>query len=858
MSQALLRPAAGVRDRSSRGGRPAATGKFFTRDGRKLQLRGVTYGPFSPGTGGEPVPERSVVDADVHRMAAAGVNCVRTFTTPPPWFLDLAGDAGLGVLVTVPWPQHVRFLDDMASAAAARLAVRTAAQSLGAHPALFGLLVGNEIPPDVVRWHGPERVRAFLAALVDEARQHAPDTLVSYATFPPTEYLDVAELVDFLAVNVYLHDEAAFRRYLGRLHSLAERKPLVLTELGVDSASHGLEGQARMLDWMLPAAFDCGVAGTFVFAWTDDWHTGGAQIDAWPFGLVDAGRQPKPALASVARVYQAALPLPLEAPPAVSVIVCVRNGAATIDACLEGCRTLAYPNLEIVVVDDGSTDDTAARIDAARQRWGSEPDAPALVIVRQPPRGLGAARNAGAAAAGGEVLAYTDADCMPDADWLRYLVGTLVRAGVAAVGGPNLPPAPPARVPAAVGSAPGGPTHVLLDDETAEHVPGCNMAVRRAVLDEVGGFDPQFHTAGDDVDLCWRLQDRGHRIAFSPAALVWHHSRHTAGAYLRQQMGYGRAEAALFFRHPDRFNVLGQSVWRGRVYGGLTGTLLSTRPIIYYGTFGRAPFQTLYESPGSLLWYLPFTPEWTAAVLVIGLASLAVPRILPLALVGLCITAGSALVSAWRAVLPPPWDDVRSRLVLAVLTWLGPLVRGFQRHRWRWRRLDAAEPPSALLPGRAPWRLGFVGCYWSERGVEKGTVLAGVLRHLEPRGYVSTVDSGWRAVDLEVRRGLWSRAEVLGATEDHGGARRLVAVRVRARPTPLAWMAAAVFGVVAAAAMLASQHEVAAMGGVLAGAQLALMAWENARLVDVIEHAVDVASAELGLVAVGAEDRARS
>jgi hypothetical protein len=71
-------------------------------------------------------------------------------------------------------------------------------------------------------------------------------------------------------------------------------------------------------------------------------------------------------------------------------------------------------------------------------------------------------------------------------------------------------------------------------------------------------------------------------------------------------------------------------------------------------------------------------------------------------------------------------------------------------------------------------------------------------------------------------------------------------------------MAAAVFGVVAAAAMLASQHEVAAMGGVLAGAQLALMAWENARLVDVIEHAVDVASAELGLVAVGAEDRARS
>jgi len=266
----------------------------------------------------------------------------------------------------------------------------------------------------------------------------------------------------------------------------------------------------------------------------------------------------------------------------------------------------------------------------------------------------------------------------------------------------------------------------------------------------------------------------------------------------------------------------------------------------------------LYESPASLLWYLPFTPEWTAAVLVSGLASLAMPQLLPLALVGLCTTAVSALVSAWRAELPPPFTDVRSRLLLALLTYLGPLLRCFQRHRWRWRRLDAAELPSALLPGRAPWRLGLVGRWWSELGVEKGAVLGGVLRYLEPRGYVTTVDSGWRAVDLEVRRGLWSRAEVLGATEDHGGPRRLVAVRVRARPTPLAWLAAGVFALVAVAGVLMGGNEVAAMGSVLLGAQLALVAWENARLVDVIEHAVDLASAELGLTAVAAGDRTRS
>jgi len=856
MSQALLRPTPGVGDRPSRSGRPTVAGKFFTRQGRKLRLRGVTYGPFRTAEHGAAFPAQRVVEADVHRMASIGANALRTFTTPPAWLLDVAGDAGLDVLVTVPWPQHVRFLDDQRSVAAAREAVRAAARAVGRHPALLGLLVGNEIPPDIVRWHGAERVRAFLALLIDEARQQAPETLVSYATFPPTEYLEVADLVDFLAVNLYLHEEGAFRRYLGRLHNLAERKPLVLTELGVDSATHGLDGQAAMLDWMLPAAFDCGVAGTFVFAWTDDWHTGGSQIEGWPFGLVDAARAPKPALASVARVYRAGLPLPLAVTPRVSVVVCVRNGVATIDDCLDACRRLAYPDLEIVVVDDGSTDGTGARVAAAVERWAGDPAAPPLLVVRQRPLGLGAARNAGATAASGEIVAYTDADCMPDADWLRHLVGTMQRAGVAAVGGPNLPPPPPSRVPAAVGSAPGGPTHVLLDDETAEHVPGCNMAVRRSVLQDVGGFDVQFQTAGDDVDLCWRLQDRGHRIAFSPAALVWHHSRRTIGAFLQQQMGYGRAEAALFFRHPDRFNVLGQSRWRGRVYGGLTGTRLSTRPIIYYGAFGGALFQTLYESPASLLWYLPFTPEWAVATLALGLGALAVPRLVVLALLGVAVTATAAVVSAWRAPLVAPFDDLRSRLVLAALTYLGPLLRGFQRHHWRWRRLDAAGAASPSVPARGRWRLAFVGRYWSERGVEKGELLAGVLRYLEPRGYVTTIDSGWRPVDLEVRRGLWSRAEVVSATENHGGRRRLVAVRTRARPTPLAWLAIALFAALALAGIAGNARDLAGMGGLFALAQAALVAWENARLVDVIAHALVAAAAELEMQPVASESRA--
>ena len=86
---------------------------------------------------------------------------------------------------------------------------------------------------------------------------------------------------------------------------------------------------------------------------------------------------------------------------------------------------------------------------------------------------------------------------------------------------------------------------------------------------EIGGFDPIFHRAGDDVDVCWRLQQRGYRIGFSPPGFVWHYRRSTVAAYLRQQSGYGEAEAMLVRRHPEYFNLFGGSVWQGRIYTGV-------------------------------------------------------------------------------------------------------------------------------------------------------------------------------------------------------------------------------------------------------------------------------------------------
>ena len=151
-------------------------------------------------------------------------------------------------------------------------------------------------------------------------------------------------------------------------------------------------------------------------------------------------------------------------------------------------------------------------------------------------------------------------------------------------------------------AAPGQPTHVLESDQVAEHIPGCNMAFRREALEAINGFDPQYRKAGDDVDVCWRLQQAGYWITFAPGAFVWHHRRQSPRAYLRQQAGYGEAEALLRFKHPDQFNGRGDGKWRGVLYGAsLPGPAARPSAIIYRGTFGTGLFQCLYQ-PGPAHW----------------------------------------------------------------------------------------------------------------------------------------------------------------------------------------------------------------------------------------------------------------
>lgn len=531
-------------------------------------MQAVTYGPFP---GGWPAS----FGPDFQRMRAAGFNAVRLFEMPARGLLDAALEHGLVVFGGLMWGQNADFLGKPALLSAARVSLVESLRETKDHPALAGVYVANEIPSDLVRWMGPLRVREAIEDLIRLGRRTAPRLLFAYANYPSTEYLE-PENADFTAFNVYLEDADDFRKYLRRLQHIAGDRPLVISEFGLDSRRNGLAKQAETLAWARRIAREEETAGFTIYAWSDRWWNNGAEVADWDFGLTDRGGNAKPALAALA--------LPFNDPlPAIrfSVIICTRNGRDRIGACLEAVGRMDGGGFETIVVDDGSDDGTA---DYVAEHF------PDVQLLRLDPCGLSAARNAGAAVARGEVFAFTDDDCEPDREWIMRLRRVFGDGRFAAAGGPNLPPKPRSWHEAVVCAAPGAPSHVMLDDEEAEHLPGCNLAVTRAAFEAIGGFDARFHTAGDDVDFCWRLRAAGFRLGFAPGAFVWHWRRPTIRGFLRQQLGYGRAERLLIAKHPDKFSRRGGAIWQGFVYGGGPVRVMEDS-VIYHGPMGTAGYQ---------------------------------------------------------------------------------------------------------------------------------------------------------------------------------------------------------------------------------------------------------------------------
>lgn len=234
--------------------------------------------------------------------------------------------------------------------------------------------------------------------------------------------------------------------------------------------------------------------------------------------------------------------------PFVSVIVTVRNGEDEIGGCLASLLRTDYPadRREILVADFGSTDRTAEMVRGFPVRY-------------LPSSGPGVchARNRGIEASRGELLAFTDPDCIVSSRWLRDLVGPFQREEVGAVGGGILPYPGSTAAERFAARRRSHSQERPLSHPRRPFVLTPNVAFRREVFERIGRFDTAFPGGGwEDADLCWRLtRETGLELAYAPNAAVFHRYRTTAAAFFVQHLRYGYGLGLLRRKYRDELSL---------------------------------------------------------------------------------------------------------------------------------------------------------------------------------------------------------------------------------------------------------------------------------------------------------------
>jgi DNA-binding beta-propeller fold protein YncE len=386
------------------------------------------------------------------------------------------------------------------------------------------------------------------------------------------------------------------------------------------------------------------------------------------------------------------------------------------------------------------------------------------------------------------------------------------------------------------------------------------MAFKREALLAIGGFNDVYLRAGDDVDVCWRLQARGWKIGFASAALVWHHHRASVKAYWRQQVGYGEGETWLMAHHPEKF-LDGRMLWRGRIYSPLpfVRSLWGTR--INAGVWGTAAFPSVYRKDVHPFAFLPHSIRWQAFSFVSAAAGLAVTTtgrhrwaaalLLVAGVIGIAVTVAKNIAYALRS-------DVDSLP--------GPRL---------WYRA-ALSPPSVALPTSGPqtsrgprpsmgeaWRalLLLSGTviedrYWSESWTSTDRVLSQLTDWLRQSRAVHTIeiDDGWSDDrDVSVFVGRWAWLDIRALVEEHSAGKTLLRVSTHLRPTSFGVVSALGIAAVLLLGALAGRFALRwPLGGAIsAGLTLALIAftiWRAAQSTAIVRRAVDRVASGLRMV----------
>lgn len=231
-----------------------------------------------------------------------------------------------------------------------------------------------------------------------------------------------------------------------------------------------------------------------------------------------------------------------EFPP--TVIIPAYNAALTIAGCIEALLTQEPDLPEIIVADDGSTDQTAAIVGAYEQRG--------VRLLRLPHGGAGAARNAGIAAATGELLLFTDADCAPAPDWVTSFVKAFEAEPDLAAAKGVYRTRQKAAIPRFIQAEYADRYRRMARAATIDFVDTYAAAYRRGVL-QTETFDPRYPGAiVEDAELAYRLAERGLYMKFVPEAVVYHQHVNTLSRYFRRKFKIGFWRVAVYKRHPTK------------------------------------------------------------------------------------------------------------------------------------------------------------------------------------------------------------------------------------------------------------------------------------------------------------------
>jgi len=274
-----------------------------------------------------------------------------------------------------------------------------------------------------------------------------------------------------------------------------------------------------------------------------------------------------------------------------SLIICTRDRCEQLARCLHSLRALAFERpWELIVVDNGSTDGTSAVVKEFIDNSGLK-----AVYLFEPNRGKSTALNTALRTAQGRILAFTDDDCYPAPDFLARVWSAFADAALGYISGRILLH-DPADYPIAINDSTTALTFAARSFIYAGAVGGGNMAFRREVLVQIGGFDPSFgpgapFNAAEDVEVAARASAIGWKGEYRPEVIVSHHHGRKESDAARMWKAYGIGAGAYHMKlllHAREFSWFLRSVYQVRRRIKLNVTWVLWEPV------GAAKYAYLY------------------------------------------------------------------------------------------------------------------------------------------------------------------------------------------------------------------------------------------------------------------------